>query len=102
VRLARGPIPIGESLGIATQIVDARESAHEKGVIHRDLKSANVKITSGGKAKVLDFGLAKAFHDGVEAGLSNSPTVMNAFTPGVILGTASYMSPELALLPRYC
>src|SRR6201982_4141724 len=59
-RLKRGPIPVDEALPIAKQIADALEAAHEKGIIYRDLKPANIKITASGTVKVLDFGLAKA------------------------------------------
>ena len=58
-RITRGPIPIGEALDIAKQIAEALEAAHESGVVHRDLKPGNVKLTLDGKVKVLDFGLAK-------------------------------------------
>src|SRR5262245_43203282 len=95
-RLMRGPIPIEEALDIAKSICDALEAAHEKGVVHRDLKPANVKITPDGKVKVLDFGLAKVFQEEQATTLSNSPTLVGASVPGVILGTAAYMSPEQA------
>src|SRR5262245_49393316 len=97
-RLERGPIPIDQALRIAKNICEALEAAHEKGVIHRDLKPGNVNITPDDKVKVLDFGLAKAL-DGSASGvaMSNSPTLTLAGTSaGVILGTAAYMSPEQA------
>ena len=59
-RLKRGPVPLDEALPIARQIAEALEEAHEKGIVHRDLKPQNVKLSSDGKVKVLDFGLAKA------------------------------------------
>jgi serine/threonine-protein kinase len=99
-RLARGPLPLDEALGIATSICEALAAAHEKGVVHRDLKPGNIKLTPEGKVKVLDFGLAKlaAMESSSSAeAFSNSPTMLSAATgAGIILGTAAYMSPEQA------
>src|SRR3989454_1486937 len=95
-RLKRGPIPLEEALPIAVQIVAALEAAHERGIVHRDLKPANIKLTPDERIKVLDFGLAKAFQEERQPALSNSPTLVGASVPGVILGTAAYMSPEQA------
>jgi serine/threonine-protein kinase len=95
-RLARGAMPAGEALAVAAQVAEALEAAHERGIIHRDLKPANIKIAPDGRVKVLDFGLAKVFDRNQPDDLSNSPTLMSASVPGVILGTAAYMSPEQA------
>ena len=97
-RLARERLGLEESLSIMRQIGEALEAAHDKGIIHRDLKPANVKVASDGKVKLLDFGLAKAIaEEKSPADLSHSPTLTREGTEhGVILGTASYMSPEQA------
>src|SRR5262245_14764553 len=101
-RISGGPIPIDEALPIAAQIADALESAHDHGVIHRDLKPLNIKVRPEGSVKVLDFGLAKA----VAPASGAAPGGVSAYSPtittpamthaGVVLGTASYMSPEQA------
>jgi eukaryotic-like serine/threonine-protein kinase len=98
-RIARGPMPIDETLPIAKQIAEALEAAHEQGIIHRDLKPSNIKVRPDGSAKVLDFGLAKAVDPSPNAtDVAQSPTITSpAMTRmGVILGTAAYMSPEQA------
>jgi Tol biopolymer transport system component/predicted Ser/Thr protein kinase len=95
-RIKEGAIPLDEALTIARQVADGVEAAHEKGVVHRDLKPGNIKIRPDGTVKVLDFGLAKM---GGTPGVpgDESPTMTIGQTEaGVILGTASYMSPEQA------
>jgi eukaryotic-like serine/threonine-protein kinase len=94
----RGPLPVEKALDCARQVVEALESAHEKGIVHRDLKPANIKITPQGRVKVLDFGLAKAIW-GPEQNqdLSELATVTSVETlAGNIVGTPGYMSPEQA------
>jgi serine/threonine protein kinase/Tol biopolymer transport system component len=97
-RLSKGPLPVEEALGVCRQIAEGLEAAHEKGVIHRDLKPANVMISGGDKIKILDFGLAKALSAETQSvDASQSPTITEAMTqPGIVLGTAAYMSPEQA------
>jgi Tol biopolymer transport system component/predicted Ser/Thr protein kinase len=97
-RIARGPIPLNEAIGIARQITESLEAAHASGIVHRDLKPANIKVASDGRVKVLDFGLAKALDvTSSSATIANSPTMMSGMSmPGMILGTAAYMSPEQA------
>ena len=98
-RIARSALPLEDALDVARQIADGLEEAHEKGVVHRDLKPANIKLSRDGKVKILDFGLARAFHgEGVsESELAYSPTITAHMTAqGTILGTAGYMSPEQA------
>ncbi len=97
-RIGKGTLPFEDAWAICRQIAEGLEAAHEKGVIHRDLKPANVMITEGDKVKILDFGLAKALSDETQTvDSSQSPTLTEAMTrPGVIIGTAAYMSPEQA------
>ncbi|MHC4976454.1 MAG: protein kinase domain-containing protein, partial [Planctomycetota bacterium] len=99
-RLDRGPLPVDEAIEICAQIAEGIEAAHDAGVIHRDLKPANVKIDSEGRAKVLDFGLART-EELSSSGSSMSQlqtltTPHSPTSPGAILGTAPYMSPEQA------
>ena len=94
-------LPLDEAIQIARQIADALETAHDQGIVHRDLKPANIKVRDDGTVKVLDFGLAKMLAEPAVAAdrpaASVSPTFsMHATMPGVILGTAAYMSPEQA------
>jgi len=89
-RIAREPLELTEALSIGRQIAEAVSTAHEKGVVHRDLKPGNIKITPNGTVKVLDFGLAKT---PVSEGKSGEATTTQ---PGRVIGTPAYMSPEQA------
>jgi len=103
-RLDRGALPVDEALEIAAQVAAGVEAAHDAGVIHRDLKPGNIIVTPNGQAKVLDFGLARSVESSSTEGqsdLQDSPTITmpagySPTMPGVILGTAAYMSPEQA------
>jgi len=108
-RLARGPLAVDEALQIAAQVALALEVAHERGVVHRDLKPGNVMIGPRGLVKVLDFGLAKRTH-GLEqaaarardagppaAGIAGTAPDQPATLSGPVAGTPGYMSPEQVL-----
>jgi serine/threonine protein kinase/tetratricopeptide (TPR) repeat protein len=88
--IAHQPLELEEVLSIGQQIADAVSAAHKKGVIHRDLKPDNIKITPEGRVKVLDFGLAKPSVSESER------SDVTATEPGRIIGTPAYMSPEQA------
>ncbi|MHC4704866.1 MAG: protein kinase domain-containing protein, partial [Planctomycetota bacterium] len=87
-RIARKPLELKEALSIGEQIAKAVLAAHEKGVIHRDLKPRNIKIMPEGRVKVLDFGLAKP----AAGQAASQDTVVTQV--GSIIGTPAYMSPE--------
>ena len=81
-KIASGPLRLEEAVDAARQIAEGLRSAHQRNIIHRDVKSANVMITPDGQAKVMDFGLAKA------------PGRTQLTKEGTTLGTVAYMSPE--------
>jgi len=83
-KVRRGPLPLEEALDIMIQVAEGLEKAHQKGIVHRDIKSANVMVTESGQAKIMDFGLAK-----LRGGSSLTGE-------GATIGTVAYMSPEQA------
>jgi Tol biopolymer transport system component len=94
--IRRGPVPIKQLLDLATQVADGLAEAHAAGIVHRDLKPDNVMVTHAGRAKILDFGLARP--TGLRA--SDAPpieaTADTVAEPGLLAGTVPYMSPEQA------
>jgi eukaryotic-like serine/threonine-protein kinase len=90
--LARGPLSVAQGLEYGAQIAGALGAAHASGIVHRDVKPANIMITADGRAKVLDFGLAKL----IERAPGDATITAMATVPGFVLGTLAYMSPEQA------
>jgi serine/threonine protein kinase/tetratricopeptide (TPR) repeat protein len=92
-RLARGPMPWPEAVTIGTAIANGLAAAHEKGIVHRDIKPDNLFLTADGRVKILDFGLAQIDLP------SETQTETGAYVPpvteaGTLMGTVGYMSPE--------
>jgi len=90
--LGTGPVAEKDLLTLASQIAQALEEAHELGIVHRDLKPGNILITSKGRAKVLDFGIARFLH-----GAGDDESTQSATASRGVIGTLPYMSPEQLL-----
>jgi len=91
-RLKRGPFDLPSAIALARQVAEALAEAHRVGIVHRDVKPQNIMLTRSSQAKVLDFGIAKAFGPG-----GTDLNTASALTgPGLVPGTTSYMSPEQA------
>ena len=96
-RLEREPLPLRKIVQIGADIALGLAAAHDKGVVHRDVKPDNVFLTPDGHVKILDFGLAKALAPeaaGAAAGSMNTRTVLRRTEVGTVMGTVGYMSPE--------
>jgi Tol biopolymer transport system component len=92
-RLEHGALPARKAVDFAVQIAEGLAAAHEKGIVHRDLKPENIFVTREGRAKLLDFGLAKSSGPAVISG-SQTLSVGRHTDPGTVMGTVWYMSPE--------
>src|SRR5581483_3744531 len=97
-RVERSPVAPRDAVEIAEQIADALDEAHSLGIVHRDVKSANLMLTPRGLVKMLDFGLAKVSEVPGRSNSSDYTTPLGQQTAaGIVLGTVTYMSPEQAL-----
>jgi serine/threonine protein kinase/CHASE2 domain-containing sensor protein len=97
-KIKRGPLPAEEAYQYALEVAEALAEAHRRRIIHRDIKSANIMITTGGHAKVLDFGLAKQMAQSPVSETGQTETMAAELTgTRVTFGTPKYMSPEQRL-----
>ena len=92
--LAAGPLPLKKAVDYAAQITSGLAAAHEKGIVHRDVKPANLFVTANERVKILDFGIARIVRDGAPDAGAESATAAAPTLAGAVLGTVGYMAPE--------
>ena len=92
--LSQATLSIADAIGFATQLARGLSAAHAKGIVHRDLKPDNVFVTTDRQIKILDFGLAKLTGSVSVPGAGDQSTIAALTEPGMVMGTAGYMSPE--------
>ena len=91
----RGGLPLQKALDVAAHVALGLAAAHARGIVHRDLKPENIYLTTDGRVKVLDFGLARAIAPDITTGETRTtPIDAVGTTPGMVLGTVGYMAPE--------
>jgi serine/threonine protein kinase len=93
-RILAGPLPVRKAIDSAVQVARGLAAAHDKGIVHRDLKPENIFLMRDGRAKILDFGLAKLTRPEEGTTKSEAATLTADSEPGFVLGTVGYMSPE--------
>ena len=93
-RLRSGPLHAQKAVEVASQIAEGLAAAHDKGIIHRDIKPDNIFLTNEGRAKILDFGIARIEQPARTSGLSDTITGGRGSSSQFLVGTAGYMSPE--------
>ena len=93
-RMIRQRLSVREALEILAEVADGVAAAHAQGIVHRDLKPENIFITTTGRVKVLDFGIARAGNEAAQARLASTDILYAPTETGMVMGTVGYLAPE--------